>query len=173
MIKKLKSCPDDSVDEYNVVITNSPMTTLKASSSPERVLSPIVFYQDDEIEGMEQSEMSADDVQIRFENCGLDVPKGILKPPNSPRTSAKLIRINVIPEIREIENCLEEENWKEASNCLKNVICDSPDEEEDKFVEEKPKITNNSPRKRSFVKVIEYIKLIIYISASNFRRKRK
>jgi len=159
MIKKLKSCPDDSVDEYNVVITNSPMTTLKASSSPERVLSPIVFYQDDEIEGMEQSEMSTDDVQIRFENCGLDVPKGILKHPNSPRTSAKLIRINVIPEIREIENCLEDENWKVTSNCLKNVICDSPDEEEDKVVEEKTKITNNSPRKRSFVKKKEEVNL--------------
>jgi pSer/pThr/pTyr-binding forkhead associated (FHA) protein len=152
MINKLrKSCfEEDLVDEYNITITKSTASTLRPSRSPERVFSPIVFYQDDEIEGMEPREISPEDVQIRSEHTFLDLPKGILKAPNSPRTSVKLIRINVIPEVREIENCLQDNGCVEVASFVNQLEEDSPESEE-----EKPKVTNNVPRRRSWMKVRE------------------
>lgn len=149
MINKLrKSCfEEDSVDEYNVTITKSPTSTLKSSRSPERVCSPIVFYQDDEIEGMEPRDSCVEDVQIRCDNAFLDLPKGILKAPNSPRTSAKLIRINIVPEIREIENCLQDVSCIEITTFVDKMGENSPESDEDK-----PKATNNVPRRRSWMK---------------------
>jgi len=147
MIDKLrKTCfEEDTVDEYNVIITKTPSSTLK---SPERVCSPIVFYQDDEIEGMEPREANIEEVQLRSDNHFLDCPKGILKAPNSPRTSAKLIRINIVPEVREIENCLQDAGSIEITTMVNTPADDSPEEEE----EEKPIITSSAPRRRSWMK---------------------
>jgi len=147
MIGKLrKTCfEEDTVDEYNVTITKNPSSTIK---SPERVCSPIVFYQDDEIEGMEPREASVEDVQLRCDNNFLDCPKGILKAPNSPRTSAKLIRINIVPEVREIENCLQYcDSDIEITTMVNTPAEDSPESEE-----EKPMITSSAPRRRSWSK---------------------
>jgi len=150
MITKLRKnySEEDAFEEYNVVITRSPSSTIRPLRSPERVLSPIVFYQDDEIEGMEPN----DEVQIRHnDNEFLDTPKGILKAPNSPRSSAKLIRINVIPEVREIENCLQD---KDCINFVLPGEEGSPEsnEEVEKIIENAPKTTECAPRRRSWVK---------------------
>eukprot|EP00092_Neocalanus_flemingeri_P001537 GFUD01001639.1.p1 GENE.GFUD01001639.1~~GFUD01001639.1.p1 ORF type:complete len:552 (+),score=175.64 GFUD01001639.1:52-1707(+) len=145
MITKLKKnyTEEDSYEEYNVTITKSPASTLRHTKSPDRVLSPIVFYQDDEIEGMEPEE----EFQIRHEHVYLDIPKGILKAPNSPRSSVKLIRINVIPEVREIENCLQDRGYIDMVNLAQQIEEESPEPNEDK-----ENITDNGPRRRSWVK---------------------
>ena len=158
MITKLKKnyTEEESFEEYNVIITKSPASTLRNPRSPDRMLSPIVFYQDDEIEGMEPSEFSSDDVQMRQDNTYLEMPKGILKAPNSPRSSAKLIRINVIPEVREIENCLHDSGCIEITNLVHQMEDGSPETNEDKV-----KNTDSGARRRSWVKVIK--KLFLYI----------
>lgn len=155
MIDKLrKTCFDeDSIDEYNITITKSPSSTIK---SPERVCSPIVFYQDDEIEGMEPSESGVEEVPLRYDNNFLDCPKGILKAPNSPRNSAKLIRINIVPEVREIENCLQDAGCIEITTMVNQTGEESPESEEDKPTAatsaSSTSSTSSLPRRRSWMK---------------------
>ena len=67
---------------------------------PDRPSSPIVFYQDDDIP---QLICDQDDTECLK-------TKSILKPPRSPKMSSKMIRINFVPEVREIERNPEQED---------------------------------------------------------------
>ena len=96
IMKKLQEMPQ--LTEENMVLNNM-------SASPadqERSSSPIVFYQDDDIPELI---CHSDDSE-----CLSSKTKSILKPPRSPKISQNRIRINIVPEVREIENVLDQES---------------------------------------------------------------
>ena len=63
-----------------------------------------------------------------------------------------MIRINVVPEVREIENCLQDNGCAEIASFVNQLEENSPESEEDK-----PKALNNVPRRRSWMKVSKKI----------------
>ena len=65
---------------------------IKTNVETKRSSSPIVFFQDDDIP----------ELICSSEPC--NTSKSILKPPRSPRISSRNIRINTVPEVREIED---------------------------------------------------------------------
>ena len=96
IMKKLSEMPQ--LTEESMVLNNM-------SASPadqERSSSPIVFYQDDDIPELI---CHSDDSE-----CLSSKTKSILKPPRSPKISQNRIRINIVPEVREIENVLDQES---------------------------------------------------------------
>ena len=135
IMKKLEETPQ--LTEEKIVIN----TNLKSDpADQERSSSPIVFYQDDDIPELI---CSPDDFECQR-------TKSILKPPRSPKISLNRIRINVVPEVREIENVLDQEDGdpEETHHPEKQVRTLSEGESPEPEVAPIP-----APRKRSWAKV--------------------
>ena len=124
--------------KYQRIVINTNMKSDPADQ--ERSSSPIVFYQDDDIPELI---CSPDDFECQR-------TKSILKPPRSPKISLNRIRINVVPEVREIENVLDQEDGdpEETHHPEKQVRTLSEGESPEPEVAPIP-----APRKRSWAKV--------------------
>ena len=88
----------------------------------------------------DQAALSEDDLEIRRINFLAPGSRSILKRPNSPRTPTKLIRINAVPDVREIENCLLEDEEEEEGpeefddemfQIVRKTVIDDEDESDD------------------------------------------
>merc|ERR1711936_670483 len=137
VMKKLEETPQ--LTEEKIVIN----TNMKSDpADQERSSSPIVFYQDDDIPELI---CSPDDFDCQR-------TKSILKPPRSPKISLNRIRINVVPEVREIENVLDQEDGdtEDTHHHEKQVRTLSEGESPEPEVAPIP-----APRKRSWAKRVE------------------
>ena len=143
IMNKLEEMPKLTEDSEDKILIKTKLEVETAET--ERSSSPIVFYQDDDIPEL----ICSSDSTI----C----TKSILKPPRSPRISSKIIRINTVPEVREIESDSDDDKVEEPQ----------PEETEEKSsppagTESEPKqpsaasanlILAPTPRKRSWAKV--------------------
>ena len=135
------------------MVINSNLSSYSADQ--ERSPSPIVFYQDDDIPGLICNPEHSECLRT----------KSILKPPRSPKISKNKIRINVIPEVREIENVLEQEYDEPEESFLREDI-EENDEELEKIekVEELKELKETTveptakpaPRKRGWAMVSDH-----------------
>ena len=122
------------------------------SAEIERSSSPIVFYQDDDIP------------ELLCSSDSTMTTKSILKTPGSPKSPSKIFRINVVPEVREIDEdefkVEEEEEEKEEPQTRRDETdakISSPAVTESESQPQQPAVSvptlAPNPRKRSWAKV--------------------
>ena len=139
IMNKLEEMPH--LTEEKILIKSNLNLEAPESGETERSSSPIVFYQDDDIP------------ELICNSESTTATKSILKPPRSPKCSSKVFRINVVPEVREID----EDDFKVEEPKPKEIEEKSSTLAITMLEPEKPAVSvpilSPAPRKRNWAKV--------------------